>query len=69
MIYLNEQQTSQLISHQLAYDAVKEAFIAAVSDETTLFPVVNASGSQEGSMFSLKSACASTLVGWKTGTY
>ncbi|MDE1244092.1 ornithine cyclodeaminase family protein [Vibrio aestuarianus] len=69
MIYLNEQQTSQLISHQLAYDAVKEAFIAAVSDETTLFPVVNAAGSQEGSMFSLKSACASTLVGWKTGTY
>ncbi|ELZ1714568.1 ornithine cyclodeaminase family protein [Vibrio parahaemolyticus] len=69
MIYLNEQQTSQLISRQLAYDAVKEAFIAAVSDETTLFPVVNAAGSQEGSMFSLKSACTSTLVGWKTGTY
>lgn len=69
MIYLNEQQTSQLISHQLAYDAVKEAFIAAVSDDSTLFPVVNAAGSQEGSMFSLKSACTSTLVGWKTGTY
>ena len=69
MIYLNEQQTSQLISHQLAYDAVKEAFIAAVSDEATLFPVVNAAGSQEGSMFSLKSACTSNLVGWKTGTY
>ncbi|KUJ00019.1 ornithine cyclodeaminase family protein [Vibrio sp. MEBiC08052] len=69
MIYLNEQQTSQLISHQLAYDAVKEAFIAAVSDDATLFPVVNAAGSQEGSMFSLKSACTSTLVGWKTGTY
>lgn len=69
MIYLNEQQTSQLISHQLAYDAVKEAFIAAVSDEATLFPVVNAAGPQEGSMFSLKSACISNLVGWKTGTY
>lgn len=69
MIYLNEQQTSKLISHQLAYDAVKEAFIAAVSEEATLFPVVNATGSQDGTMFSLKSACTSTLVGWKTGTY
>lgn len=69
MIYLNEQQTAQLISHELAYDAVKEAFIAAVSDDATLFPVVNAAGSQNGSMFSLKSACTSNLVGWKTGTY
>lgn len=69
MIYLNEQQTAQLISHELAYDAVKEAFMAVVSDEAKLFPVVNAAGSQEGSMFSLKSACTSSLVGWKTGTY
>ncbi|MFC5080873.1 L-lysine cyclodeaminase [Vibrio thalassae] len=69
MIYLNEKQTSQLISHQLAYDAVREAFIASVSDEATLFPVVNAAGAQKDSMFSLKSACTSTVLGWKTGTY
>ncbi|WP_394210407.1 ornithine cyclodeaminase family protein [Enterovibrio calviensis] len=69
MIYLNENQTAQLISHELAYVAVKEALVAATSSETTLFPVVNASGSQADSMFSLKSACTSNLVGWKTGTY
>ncbi|PKF49750.1 ornithine cyclodeaminase family protein [Enterovibrio nigricans] len=69
MIYLDENQTAKLISHEIAYLAVKDAFVAATSGETTLFPVVNASGPQTDSMFSLKSACTSTLVGWKTGTY
>ena len=69
MIYLNETQTAKLISHELAYAAVKEALVAAISSETTLFPVVNASGPKPDSMFSLKSASTSHLVGWKTGTY
>lgn len=69
MIYLNEAQTAKLISHELAYTAVKEAFVAAISSDTTLFPVVNASGTQPDSMFSLKSASTAHLVGWKTGTY
>lgn len=69
MTYLDENQTAQLISHDLAYIAVKEALVAATRNETRLFPVVNASGPQTDSMFSLKSACTSTLVGWKTGTY
>ncbi|WBJ94923.1 ornithine cyclodeaminase family protein [Shewanella sp. MTB7] len=69
MIYLNEAQTAKLITHQLAYTAVKDAFIAAITDEATLFPVVNASGPQADSMFSLKSASTATLVGWKTGSY
>lgn len=69
MIYLNEAQTAKLISHQLAYSAVKDAFIAAITDEATLFPVVNAAGPQADSMFSLKSASTARLVGWKTGSY
>ncbi|ABZ77201.1 Ornithine cyclodeaminase [Shewanella halifaxensis HAW-EB4] len=69
MQYLNEAQTAKLITHQLAYTAVKEAFIAAITDEATLFPVVNASGPQTDSMFSMKSASTATLVGWKTGSY
>ena len=69
MQYLNEAQTAKLISHQLAFSAVKEAFIAATTDEATLFAVVNAAGPQTDSMFSLKSASTATLVGWKTGSY
>lgn len=69
MIYLTESQTQKLISHQLAYQAIEQAFVAACSSDSTLFPVVNAAGPQQGSMFSMKSACTSTLVGWKTGSY
>ncbi len=69
MIYLTESQTAQLISHNLAYQAVREAFIAAISDKTRLFPVVNATGTEADSIFSLKAACAESIVGWKTGSY
>ncbi|WP_271274141.1 ornithine cyclodeaminase family protein [Aliamphritea hakodatensis] len=69
MMYLSEAQTSKLISHELAYEAVKDAFVAAIGDQATLFPVVNASGPQVGSVFSLKSASTPSLVGWKTGSY
>ena len=69
MIFLNEEQTATLISNELAYHAVKDAFIAAVSDKATLFPVVNAAGTMPGSTFSLKSACTESIVGWKTGSY
>ncbi len=68
MIYLNEECTRRLISRELAYQAVKEAF-QAVGEKARLFPVVNAAGEQNGSLFSLKSACTPEVVGWKTGTY
>ncbi|WP_025820137.1 ornithine cyclodeaminase family protein [Shewanella marina] len=69
MIYLSEAQTSKLISHELAYTAVEQAFVAAIGDQAQLFPVVNAAGPQTDAMFSLKSACTPNLVGWKTGSY
>lgn len=69
MIYLSEAQTSKLISHELAYNAVKEAFVAAIDDKANLFPVVNAEGANPNEMFSLKSASTPELVGWKTGSY
>lgn len=69
MIYLNEAQTSKLINHQLAYEAIENAFCAASSDKAQLFPVVNAAGPQDNSMFSMKSASTPALVGWKTGSY
>ncbi|WP_315983284.1 ornithine cyclodeaminase family protein [Aliamphritea spongicola] len=43
--------------------------MAAIGDQAELFPVVNASGPQAGSVFSLKSASTPSLVGWKTGSY
>lgn len=69
MIYVTEEQSATLISVDLAYQAVKGAFIAAVSDQAALFPVVNATGAMPDSVFSLKAAYAESVVGWKTGSY
>jgi len=68
MRYISEALSSQLISHDLAFDAVKAAFIAA-SEQAKLFPVVIAEGTPKNSVFSLKSANTKKLAGWKTGSY
>ena len=68
MKYMSEVLSSQLISHELAFNAVSAAFIAA-SELAKLFPVVIAEGHAENSIFSLKSANTVELVGWKTGSY
>jgi len=68
MKYINEALSSQLISHELAFNAVSAAFIAA-SEQAKLFPVVIAEGQVENSIFSLKSANTESLVGWKAGSY
>lgn len=69
MIHLNEAHTSKLITHELAYDAIKNALTAVISDNATLFPVVNAGGAAPNTVFSLKAACTDKVVGWKTGSY
>jgi len=68
MKYISEALSRQLISHELAFDAVKGAFIAT-SSQAKLFPVVIAEGFSKNSVFSLKSANTKELVGWKTGSY
>jgi len=68
MKYISEALSSQLISHELAFNAVSAAFIAA-SQQAKLFPVVIAEGHAENSIFSLKSAHTEALVGWKAGSY
>ena len=68
MKYISEALSSQLINHELAFNAVSAAFIAA-SEQAKLFPVVIAEGHAENSIFSLKSANTEALVGWKAGSY
>lgn len=68
MKYINETLSQQLITHELAFNAISEALIAA-SEQAQLFPVVIAEGHSKHSVFSLKSANTTQLVGWKTGSY
>ncbi len=68
MKYISEVLSSRLISHELAFNAVSAAFIAA-GEQAELFPVVIAQGHAPGTVFSLKSANSVELTGWKAGSY
>ncbi|MGY8871472.1 MAG: ornithine cyclodeaminase family protein [Pseudomonadales bacterium] len=68
MKYISESNSSSLISHELAFNAVKDAFIAVVQEGRN-FPVVIAEGAERGSSFSIKSANTNNLCGWKVGSY
>ncbi|GAB7358603.1 hypothetical protein MBLNU230_g2663t1 [Neophaeotheca triangularis] len=70
MKYISEEESRLLISHSIAFDAVKEAFIAAAVDETsTVFPAVIAHAAQPANVFTVKSGTTSTVSGLKVGSY
>jgi len=68
MKYISEKVSAKLISHELAFKAVSDAFIEAAQSATT-FPVVNAHGSHPQNRFSIKSAANSARAGLKVGSY
>jgi ornithine cyclodeaminase len=68
MIYISEQQSAQLISHEMAFDAVTNALISA-SGNGKVFPVAFASASEAANVFGFKSASSDSLTGGKIGSY
>ena len=69
MIHITEEQSSALVTPELAYQAVRNAFIAAVGPEAESFPVVLAHASDPQNRFTIKSAAGSELAGLKVGAY
>ncbi|WP_294228515.1 ornithine cyclodeaminase family protein [uncultured Shimia sp.] len=69
MILITEAQSCAIITPELAFDAVREAFIAAVAPGAASFPVVIAHGSDPQNRFTIKSASGSELAGLKVGAY
>ncbi|KAH0290089.1 ornithine cyclodeaminase [Aureobasidium namibiae CBS 147.97] len=70
MKYISEAESRRLISHKIAFKAVREALIAAVTDSTsTVFPAVVAHASQRHNVFTMKSGTTSTISGLKVGSY
>ncbi|WP_027554217.1 ornithine cyclodeaminase family protein [Bradyrhizobium sp. Cp5.3] len=67
MIFISEQETAAAISHELAFDAVREALILAVSSNSKVFPAVIAHGSDSGNRFSVKAGIAGDIAGTKMG--
>lgn len=70
MKFISEQESRRLVSHEIAYNAVKEAFIAAATDQASnVFPAIIAHAAQAQNVFSLESGTTSDVCGLKVGSY
>jgi ornithine cyclodeaminase len=69
MILITEAQSSSIITPELAFAAVRSAFIAAVTPGAASFPVVLAHASDPQNRFTIKSAAGADLAGLKVGAY
>ncbi len=70
-IVVSEAESAALVSRELAFAAVRDAFLSLSDSSGQLNPVVMAPGIAEGDTFSLKSgsAAAAGLLGFKCGAY
>ena len=68
MKFMSEEESAALVSHEMAFDAAREALVAVVED-AVLFPAVLAHGSAATNRFSIKSASTGTFAGLKVGSF
>jgi ornithine cyclodeaminase len=68
MKFMSEEESASLVSHEMAYEAAKEAFLAVVGD-AVIFPAVIAHGSSATNRFSIKSASTGEFAGLKVGSF
>ncbi|QTG17078.1 ornithine cyclodeaminase family protein (plasmid) [Agrobacterium tumefaciens] len=69
MLIVSEMESANLVTHDLAFVAAQEAFIAACEGGTVTFPVVLGHGSSTQNRFSVKASATSELAGLKVGSY
>ena len=67
MHYIPESQSSCVVTHEMAYEAIREALIAACSASSKIFPALIAHGSDLNNRFSVKSGATDTMAGLKMG--
>lgn len=69
MRFISESESSALINHEVAYDAIYQALIAATQLDTKSFPVVHGQASDTKNTFSIKSSANQHLAGLKVGSF
>ncbi|XYD09259.1 ornithine cyclodeaminase family protein [Methylobacterium sp. NMS12] len=69
MRFISEEESAALVDHAMAFDAAREALIAAVAAGTTLFPAVLGHGSEPTNRFSIKSGSTADYAGLKVGSF
>jgi len=68
MKFMSEEESAALVSHEMAYEAAREAFIAVV-ENAVIFPAVIAHGSVPTNRISIKSASTANFAGLKVGSF
>ena len=69
MRFIREEESAALVTHEMAFEAAREALIAAVSPGTTLFPAVLGHGTDTANRFSIKSGTTAEYAGLKVGSF
>jgi ornithine cyclodeaminase len=69
MKFISEEESSAIVTHELAFAAAREALIAAADGGARVFPAVIAHGSDPGNRFSMKSGVTPDVAGLKVGSY
>lgn len=67
MRYIPEAQSSVIVTHEMAFDAIGDAFKATSALGSVVFPALIAHGSDPGNRFSVKSGATEALAGLKMG--
>lgn len=68
MKFMSEDESAALVTHAMAYEAAREALVAAAGD-AVIFPAVLAHGSSPANRFSIKSASTAEFAGLKIGSF
>ena len=67
MRYIPEAQSSTVVTHEMAFEAITEAFQAASAQGSVVFPALIAHGSDPRNRFSVKSGATEAIAGLKMG--
>lgn len=69
MRFISEAESAALVTHEMAFSAMRDAMVAACAPDTASFPVVLGHGSSGVNRFTVKAAATSDLAGLKVGSY
>ena len=69
MIYVSEEESAAMVTHDLAFEAVRRALVAAASGQSGVFPAVLGHSKDPTNRFSIKSGWSAELTGVKVGSF
>lgn len=69
MMYISEEESATLVTHELAFTAARAALAAAASQQSRVFPTVLGRAFEATNTFSVKSGSCENLTGVKIGSF